>query len=235
MCGRYALTLDTNSLKQQFGFETRLNPELRFNIGPAQKVLSVAAINGSLLGGWMRWGWGGDLAGQAGGLIINARAETIAEKPIFKNHLPKRRCVVLATAFYDWREADKGKSEATPFLVRRPDRAPFAMAALWRPLAPQTSAGLEGVKAELVIITVPANDKLAEIHPRMPAMLAAHDVHEYLTADMGAAQNLLRPWPVALTEFFPVTPRANKASYDGPDCLLPYRHIDAPPAQKRLF
>ena len=161
MCGRYSLILTIGELQNRFEFDgERLGYAPAYNIAPTQNVLTVVG------GEYMRWGliplWAKDMS--IGSRMINARSETVAEKPSFRNALRRRRCLVLADGFYEWQRVGKSKR---PMRIVMRSGEPFAFAGLW-----ETWKDPEGtVIPSCTIITTTPNDLLRPIHNRMPVIL----------------------------------------------------------------
>jgi putative SOS response-associated peptidase YedK len=170
MCGRFAFYSPREAVLAVFGVEYPFELEPRYNIAPTQ---AVAAIRGDETGRpqavQLRWGlvpfWAKDPA--IGNRLINARAETLADKPSFRSAWRKRRCVILANGFYEWRAAGKGSGSKTPYYIARADEAPIGFAGLWERWE-KGEAPLE----TCTIITTAANRRLRDIHDRMPVILA---------------------------------------------------------------
>jgi putative SOS response-associated peptidase YedK len=154
-----------------------------------------------------------------GARMINARAETVAEKPAFRAALRARRCLIVADGFYEWQ---KDGARKVPHYVRMRDGRPFAFAGLWERWAP----GQERPVESCVIVTTTPNEVLAPIHDRMPVILAAADFARWIDPEMrdaAAALTLLRPYPAEQLEAYPVGLRVNNPGNDDPTCIAPLR------------
>jgi putative SOS response-associated peptidase YedK len=216
MCGRYLLTSPVDLLRQLFRFMERPNLGPRYNIAPSQEVpivrLSREGARRELI--QVRWGlvpyWADDI--RIGNRLINARAETIARTPAFREAYERRRCLVPADGFYEWRKEGKQKQ---PLLIRRKDRVPFAFAGLWERWRQPDGQILRSC----TIATCPPNELVAEVHNRMPVILAAEDHDRWLDPAAGAGRALLRPCPADWLEALPVSPRVNSPANDDPECL----------------
>ena len=229
MCGRYLLTSPIDLLRQVFRFMERPNLGPRYNIAPTQEVAIVRLTRDGerpeLI--MMRWGlvpyWADDI--KIGNRLINARAESVERTPAFREAYQRRRCLVPADGFYEWRKEGRRRQ---PFLIRRRDQAPFAFAGLWERW--QQPGGQ--ILRSCTIVTCPANPLLAEIHDRMPVILAPDDHARWLDPAAGEGRAVLRPCPADWLEAIPVSPRVNSPANDDPDCLAP-----PPPAveQQRLL
>lgn len=191
----------------------------RYNIAPTQPVATVLVVTGDRRMRRMRWGlvphWAKDLL--IGSRMINARAETVAEKPSFRRAFRERRCLVLADGFYEWRREGKRKQ---PMYVARKDREPFAFAGLWETWRPPD--GGEAVES-CTIITTEANEVVAAFHHRMPVILDAEGVDAWLDedADEAALLELLRPCPAGLMEAWPVSDVVNSPAHETARCIEP--------------
>ena len=166
MCGRYTLIADLGDLAQRFEFDgSDFSYDPGYNIAPTESVLTVRNVEGRAVA-FMKWGlipfWAKD--SKIGSRMINARAETVAEKPAFRNALKKRRCLVLADGYYEWQKTPVGKR---PFRIVMRSGESFAFAGIW-----ETWKDIQGnVVPSCTIITTAANDFLAPIHNRMPVIL----------------------------------------------------------------
>ncbi|NEU11542.1 SOS response-associated peptidase [Methylobacterium sp. BTF04] len=223
MCGRYFALQAPEIFRQLYGYPERPNFPPRYNIAPTQPVALVIAEGGARHFRLVRWGlWPSWLKDPKGfPLVINARVETIQEKPSFRGALRHRRCVFLADGFYEWRREGSGKSATkTPFMIRRADGAPMALAGLW-----ENWLGADGSEIDTAaIVTTGANGVLAAIHDRMPAILSAEQVEPWLDTrgvEPGPAAALCRPCPEDWLTLDPVGPRVNDARNDAPDLVVP--------------
>jgi putative SOS response-associated peptidase YedK len=175
----------------------------------------------------LRWGlvpsWAKDLS--VGTQMINARAETVAEKPAFRQALEKRRCIVPATGFYEWQGAPGQKQ---PYAITFPDQPVFGFAGLWERWRPAEGEPLD----TFTIVTTDANESVASIHDRMPVILSPHDADTWLSPDVAAARALLGPFK-GETRMRAVTRRMSNSRFESPECL-----DDAEPtwgSQSKLF
>lgn len=219
MCGRYAIVLvGDGSLQRRFSLEELLDdPQPRYNIAPTQTA-PVVVRNSPNRVEMMRWGlipsWAKDAS--IGNRMINARAETVAEKPAFRASLRSRRCLVPASGFYEWKRDEAGK---TPHFIHLVDEPLFAFAGLydvWRD--PDGRA----VRSYTILTTEP-NALMASIHNRMPVILRREDEGEWLDPENTAPEHLLpllRPYPAREMEAYPVSKRVNSPTNDTPDLLL---------------
>ncbi|MCH8808243.1 MAG: SOS response-associated peptidase [Proteobacteria bacterium] len=239
MCGRYSLTTPVEAVRKVFDFPERPNLAPRANIAPSQDVAAVRLASGESgeVGRrfvWLRWGlipaWAKDPA--IGNRTINARAETLAEKPAFRAAFRERRCLIVADGFYEWKTEAGGKQ---PYRITLVDGGPFALAGLWERWAdPHGGAAIESC----TIVTTEANARLRAIHPRMPVILAPGAFDPWLDpATPGAeAQGLLGPYPSEALTYYRVSPRINSPANDDPALIEPLDAAGpAPGAQPRLL
>ena len=232
MCGRYSLTTVPEAMRALFGFENLPNLPPRYNIAPTQDVAVVRADHsGARELAMMRWGliphWAKDAS--MGSKMINARAETIREKPSFREAVKSRRCLLPADGFYEWRTEDGRKQ---PFRIGLKGGAAFAFAGLWEHwTATSTAAGLnEGEEVETVtIVTTTANEKLKPIHDRMPVILPPEAFDGWLDPanDPQAACALLQPYPAEPMAYYRVSTAVNNVRNDNPSCTAPLKALAA--------
>jgi putative SOS response-associated peptidase YedK len=227
MCGRYTLaTPDPSQLRARFPIGERLDVRRRYNVAPGDDVLAVvrprdAAPEGALL----RWGlvpyWASDPK-QLGVTTINARAETVAERPAYRDAFARRRCLILADGFYEW-------SAGTPHWITREDGAPFAFAGLWASWRPRGADDVEPLRT-CTIVTTAAAGPVRDLHDRMPVILAAADESRWIDPETPAdgLHALLAPARRPALHARPVSRNVNDARHDAPDCL-------DPPEQASLF
>ena len=194
--------------------------EARYNIAPTMPLYLVAEIEGERVLTAMRWGlipqWAKDPS--IGQKLINARAETVAEKPAFRAAFRRQRCIVPVDAFYEWQRAGSAK---IPHAIRRRDRKPLALAGLWSSWTDRATGATVDTCA---IITTTANELMATIHDRMPAVLPEDTWEHWLDPsldDVDALQAMLGPCPSDSLEAYRVSPRVNNTRNDGPDLLEP--------------
>jgi putative SOS response-associated peptidase YedK len=221
MCGRYTQTGDLQELMTHFridSFTESIRP--RFNIAPTQNAPVIVWENGRVLK-QMRWGlvpnWAKDE--KIGSKMINARSETLAEKPSFKRLLVANRCLVLADGFFEWRPSVSGKSKA-PVRILLKDSQPFAFAGLW-----DSWKRLDGSEIQtFTIITTVSNETIRPFHHRMPVILNSADEDIWLKSnnmDSADLEAVLRPYPAELMTLYEVPKRVNSPKNDSPDCITP--------------
>jgi putative SOS response-associated peptidase YedK len=219
MCGRYTLRTPIDVLAE--GFEIEEHPSSitpNYNVAPTQEVAAVVEEDEKRKLEMFHWGlipsWAKDPA--IGNKMINARAETVAEKPSFRSAFKKRRCLILADGFYEWRKTDDGKQ---PYYIKMQDDSPFAFAGLWETWDKYGEEVRSGT-----IITTDANDLMTEIHHRMPVILHPENYEAWLDPgfdEKEALTSLLKPYPADAMEAYPVSRRVNKPSNNEPSVLEP--------------
>ncbi len=219
MCGRFALLTHAEALIEKFGVEEVINrPEPRYNIAPSQNVTVVVQRKARQLTE-MRWGlipfWAKDVS--IGNRMINARAETVAEKPSFRNAFRKRRCLILADGFYEWQKVGKIK---IPTHIRLKSREPFAFAGLYEYWKTKSGKMLESC----TIVTTTPNDLMNPIHHRMPAILNPENEAAWLNPeneDVSQLLSMLQPYDPNQMEAFEVSDFVNSPKNQGPLCTKP--------------
>ena len=221
MCGRFTLTVDPAELKEAFGgaiFPSKFAP--RFNIAPSQPLLAIPN-DGANTADFFIWGlipmWAKDPS--IGNRLINARGETVAEKPSFRGSFKYKRCLILADGFYEWK-ANPGKKTKTPYFIYMKDRKPFAFAGLW-----DSWEGPDGSNIKTcTIITTEPNDLMEPIHNRMPVILHPRDYAKWLDISPQTPDNLLpliKPFQADAMTAHPVSTLVNKPSNDSPELVVP--------------
>lgn len=212
MCGRYSITTPLEAMCQLFDVESGLNLRPRYNVAPTQEVPVVRAADGGRELTTMHWGlvpfWAKDRSVAA--KMINARAETVAERPAYRQAFRSRRCLIPADGFYEWRTEGKAKQ---PWRLRFADGAPFAFAGLW-----EHWKGSDSELTSCTILTTTANEALRPIHPRMPVILP-RTAYERWLAEPDAG--LLQPWGGAPLTAYRVSRDVNNVRNDGPACFAP--------------
>ncbi len=221
MCGRFTLFEPDTVLAREFGVSDFARRSPRYNIAPSQPVSAVRATStgsGRELS-LLRWGlipsWSKDST--IGNRLINARAETVREKPSFRTAFKRHRCLIPANGFYEWQRQERGKQ---PFYIRMRDGHVFAFAGLWD----RWEGGEEGAVETCTILTTAANSVLAPIHDRMPVILPPGEYGRWLDPtlkDTDSLVSLLVPSPPEEMNAFPVRPRVNAPSVDDEGCIAP--------------
>jgi putative SOS response-associated peptidase YedK len=218
VCGRYTLVApDPAALRSRFPIGETVEVRRRFNVAPGDEVLAVTTDrDGRPRGELLRWGLVPSWADRPDGRLkmINARAETITERPAYRAGFDRFRCLIIADGFYEWQPAPGGKQA---FHITRGDRQPFAFAGLWS-VWRRGSVTLRSC----TIITAPANSAVAALHDRMPVILGPAAEAAWLDASTprAALVEMLGPWPASQTALRPVGSAVNDARYDGPECLM---------------
>jgi putative SOS response-associated peptidase YedK len=219
MCGRFALYSDPITLAKRF--EAEALPELhpRYNVAPTQSIPIVREESGARRFALARWGliphWAKDT--KIGYSTINARAETVAEKPAFRNAFKRRRCLIPADGFYEWQVRPDSKVKQPWFIMLR-DHEPMAFAGLWEKWRSPEGEDLESCS----IIVTDANEIMRPIHDRMPVILAPEDWDAWLEAeakDMGGLQGLLKPYSAEDMTAWPVSTMVNSPRNNLAECL----------------
>ena len=219
MCGRYSLIADMGELQERFDFAgSELTHAPRYNVAPTQMALTVTNGN-RRWGSYMRWGLIPSWAKSAsvGNRMINARAETVAERPSFRTAFQRRRCLVLADGFYEWQ--GKGSSRR-PMRIVMASGEPFAFAGLWDAWRNPNGE----VVRSCTIITTGANELLSPIHDRMPVILPReleslwldHDIQDY-----AALAGILTPYSTDEMAAYEVSSLVNSPANDGPEVVVP--------------
>jgi putative SOS response-associated peptidase YedK len=241
MCGRLFIRQAPHLFREFYGYPERPNFPPRYNVAPTQPVPVVFAEGGERHFRLMRWGfWPSWLKDpKEFPLVINARVETVQEKPTFRGALRHRRCVFLADGFYEWRREGTGRAaKRTAFMIRRADGAPMALAGLW-----ENWLGADGSEVDTAaIVTTDANGLMAGVHDRMPAILSPETVDRWLDVrgvEPGPAAALCRPCPEDWLTLDPVSARVNDVRNDDPALIEPIAKpqpglddVKAPPAER---
>jgi len=221
MCGRFTLTVDAAELQEKFSEYTlpaKYAP--RYNIAPTQPVLAIPNDD-KFKADFFVWGlipmWAKNPA--IGNKMINARAETLAEKPAFRGSLKYKRCLILADGFYEWKSV-VGRKAKTPYFIHMKDRKPFAFAGLWDSWNSPDGSQIKSC----TIITTEPNELMTLIHNRMPVILHPRDYGKWLdpapqTPDK--LQPLLKPFPTDSMDAYPVSALVNKPANDVPGLVVP--------------
>jgi putative SOS response-associated peptidase YedK len=229
MCGRFTLRTPASELVEIFRLVRSMEVSPRYNIAPTQPVAAVRERPTGrremipLHWGLVPW-WSKDRHGAA--RMINARSETVATRPAFRNLFRSHRCLIPADGFYEWQKT-AGRSKQ-PYFISLRDGRPFAFAGLWDRWQGADSSVLESC----TILTTDTNDLLRELHDRMPVILNSEDYDRWLSPESGDPEQpnaLLAPYPSERMQLWPVSTVVNNARNDAPDCIRPRD------AAKRLF
>lgn len=219
MCGRFAITLPTDAIAGLFDaeFDRGIEFHPRYNICPTQMIPAIVGTEKTRMVLHMRWGfiphW--YKAPNDGPLLINARSETIAEKPAFRQACRTRRCLIPASGYYEWSGTkEEGKQ---PWYIFPSTQPIFAMAGIW-----QEYESEDGSKSgTCAIVTVNANDKLATIHHRMPVIVTQSDFGLWLGERGKGAARLMQPSPDNILNAHPVSNKVNSAKWDNASICVP--------------
>jgi putative SOS response-associated peptidase YedK len=230
MCSRYFLDADGNIIAYTFRVPVNESVKKRYNIAPTQDAPVIRLDReGQREAAMLRWGlvpfWSKDL--KAGNRMINARAEGIETRPAFREAVQRRRCIVPATGFFEWKDLGRHKQ---PFAITVPDEPLFAFAGLWE----RWKRGESDYVETFTIVTTEANASVADIHDRMPVILPHASIDAWLSDPAEEALRLLRPYEAPMT-LRPVRKVVSDPRQDVPECLE-----DADPAwdegpQQRLL
>ena len=217
MCGRYTLAIPGPAeVRARFPVGESVEIRRRYNVAPGDDVLAVTVDReGHARGELLRWGlvppWA-DIA-DSRPKMINARAETVTERPAFRHAFERFRCLIIADGFYEWRRQEAGPRQ--PFHVARPDRAPFAFAGLWTVWRDERRT-----LRTCTIVTTAARGAVASLHDRMPVVLPREGESEWLSgSSRERLLELLGESAAEHLELRPVSTAVNDARHDAPDCL----------------
>jgi len=222
VCGRFTLTSSPERLAQRFGLDAVQPLAPRFNIAPTQEVatIRVRAEAGGRVLEMRRWGlvpaWARDP--RVGNRMINARSETVAERPAFRTAFRLRRCLVPADGFYEWAG---GPGPRQPYHIGLADGSPFAIAGLWE----CWSGPGDAVIASCTLLTTRANERVSAVHHRMPVVLEPEDYARWLdptVREPDRLSDLLRPLPPERVVLHPVSRHVNDPRHDDPSCVAPF-------------
>lgn len=232
MCGRFVITSAPAAIRAAFAYEDQPNFPARYNIAPTQPVPVIVVDGGARRFRLMRWGfvpsWVKDPKSFA--LVINARAETVMEKPAFRNAIRRRRCLVPSDGYYEWKAVGSRKQ---PYFIHLRGGAPFGFAGVW-----ETWVGPNGEELDtLAIVTAAATGAMCELHDRVPVTIAPRDYARWLDAsetDVDDIASLLSPPPDGLFVWHPVSTAVNHVANDNPQLILPISEEEAAavPAKK---
>jgi putative SOS response-associated peptidase YedK len=220
MCGRYTVTSTPEAIRALFGYSEQPNFPPRYNVAPTQPIAVVRLIDGKRQFALMRWGllpsWVKDPKNFT--LLINARGESLTEKPAFRAAMKRRRCLIPADGFYEWKATGARKQ---PHYVRAKSHGPLAFAGLW-----ESWTGPNGEELETAaIVTTRANETLKSLHERMPVIVPpdAFDVWlDCANVDAETASALIAPAPEGLLEAYEVSTAVNRTANDNPKLVEPF-------------
>jgi putative SOS response-associated peptidase YedK len=228
MCGRYSITTAPEAIRRLFGYLEQPNFPPRYNVAPTQPIPVVRLFEDKRQYVLMRWGlipaWVKDPRGFS--LLINARGESVLDKPAFRNAMKRRRCLIPADGFFEWKNEGKLRR---PFYVRPKQDGPVAFAGLW-----ETWTGPNGEEMDTAaIVTTRANRLLSPLHDRMPAIVPPEAFESWLNCDRVdavTAAALIAPAAENLLEMYEVSSAVNKAANDTPGLIAPHTNTEPQPA-----
>ena len=223
VCGRFALATEKHILEILYDLELRGDLNLlkpRYNIAPSQQILGLRLSDEGAKRelAALKWGlvpfWAKDPS--IGSQMINARAETAAQKPSFREALKKRRILIPVSGFYEWKKETGGSKQ--PYYITRKDGALFSLAGLWE----RWSKGKPVIESATILTTEP-NELIAALHNRMPLIISPENYQQWLDlkTDPDQINALLRPAPVESFTAYPVSTLVNKPVNDNPDLIIP--------------
>ena len=217
MCGRYAQSTDPKKLAKEFKVAKVPNVEPRYNIAPTQEVLGVSESPDGREMTFYKWGlipsWAKDAS--MGARLINARSETVQEKPAFRAAFKQRRCIIPADGFYEWQRTQGRKQ---PFFFRMRDERPFGFAGLWERWEGEGGQAINSC----TILTTEANEVLRPVHDRMPVILHPDEYEVWLDTDvrkLDLIKEMLRPYPAEEMMGHPVSTQVNSTGSRGPELI----------------
>jgi putative SOS response-associated peptidase YedK len=228
MCGRYCITSAPEAIRALFRYLEQPNFPPRYNVAPTQPVPIVRILEGRRQFALVRWGlipaWAKDP--KAFALLINARGESVNDKPAFQNAMKRRRCLFPADGFYEWKAA-AGHKRA--YFARPKSGGPIAFAGLW-----ETWMGPNGEEMETAaIVTTNANKEMAEVHPRAPVIVPPEQFAFWLdcaNVDEKMAAELIAPAPEGSMEVYAISDAVNRVANDSPELIQPYDAAAQPAA-----
>lgn len=220
MCGRYQLTSPVSTISHEFGLlAASVRITTGYNISPSRNVAVVIIGEAGRVVHSCRWGfipsWAKDPS--VGHHAFNARAETVAVRPVFRSAFRKHRCLILADGFYEWRHLG---TEKTPFYIRLRTGRPFGFAGLYSHWAPAEGKTL----CTCAIITTSANELVGQIHERMPVIIPKDQEDRWLDPELQdpkEIQAMLSQYPASEMEMYEVSARVNSPAFDGPEAIQP--------------
>jgi putative SOS response-associated peptidase YedK len=233
MCGRYCITSAPEAIRRLFRYRAQPNFPPRYNVAPTQPVPIVRLSQGEREFALVRWGlipaWVQDPKGFS--LLINARGESVNDKPAFRNAMKRRRCLFPADGFYEWKPEGQAKR---PYFAKPRAGGPIAFAGLW-----ENWIGPNGEEMETAaIVTTQANRTMGTVHHRAPVIVAQEAFDFWLDCDKvdaATAAALIAPASEALMEVYEISPAVNKVANDSPDLTVPYSADDAAAAAPPAF
>lgn len=217
MCGRFALKTPTSELASHFKLDEAVVVAPRYNIAPGTDIPTIRhSPEGKRVMHLLRWGlvphWAKDPS--IGNKLSNARGETVAEKPSFRDAFKRRRCLVPADGFYEWKAEGKLKQ---PYYFSMKDSAPFALGGVWE----SWRAPNGDILRTCCLITTGPNEIMLPVHDRMPVIVSPDDFEQWLTGEQDEAKALVKPYPIEDMQTWAVSKRVSKSGEDGADLIFP--------------
>ncbi len=219
MCGRFVVNIPPEELAVIFGLQIVPQLEPRYNVAPTQQVAAVRSEADHNLLDLMKWGfvpsWSKDIS--FGSHMINARSETVAEKPAFRHAIKYRRCIIPTSGFYEWQHT--GDHHKQPFYFQMADKSPMCLAGIWETWKAQDSTEMES----FAILTTAANKIVAPLHDRMPVILHPDNYALWLSKNMHDPEllkQLYTPYPAGEMIAYKVPDLVNNSRFDGPACIV---------------
>jgi putative SOS response-associated peptidase YedK len=236
MCGRYAFLLPPEAMRQLFKILNEVDYPPRYNIAPTQPIITIMEREGRRTAELFRWGlvpgWVKDPRDWP--LLINARSETMAEKPAYRDALRNSRCIVPATGYYEWKKG--GANAKQPYYITAANDEPMAFAGLY-----STWAGPNGEEVDTVcIVTVDPNPEISTVYDRMPAILTGDAIDAWLNTrdvDTALALQFIGTPPAGAMKLHPVARTVGRADAEGPELIAPVdpaEIIEGPRPKKRV-
>lgn len=219
MCGRYTITVTLDELMMRYEIEGEISPfhKPRYNVSPGQMVPAVIHDGQDHRLGELKWGLIPEWAKEGKIKVpnFNARAETLKQKPMFRVPFQRKRCLIPADSFFEWKKTSDGKQ---PIRIMMKNEKLFSMAGLY-----DTWIREDGTKiSSCTVITTSPNDVLQEIHDRMPVILRREDESTWLdrsTNDPASLEKLLKPYPAEEMTHYSVSPQVGNVKNDNPECI----------------
>ena len=218
MCGRFVTIIPPEELAKTFAFVEKPQLEPRYNVAPSQQVAVVRSFGEHNVLTQMKWGlvpsWSKDQS--IGSHMINARSETVAEKPSFRHAIKFNRCIIPTSGFYEWLPVEHHKQ---PYFIQMRDHSPMCFAGIWE----HWTAPDKSVLETFSILTTSANSLVAPIHDRMPVILQPEDFNLWLSRNAHSPhelQRLYQPFPSDKMTAFKVPDLVNNPRFDSPACIV---------------
>ncbi|WP_128895806.1 SOS response-associated peptidase [Longirhabdus pacifica] len=219
MCGRFTLTAEEETILSYLNLDHKpMTWKPRYNIAPTQSVLSCIKHQDAMRIGTLQWGliphWAKD--SKIGSKLINARSETVMQKPSFKNSFARKRCIIIADGFFEWKQNEDGKQ---PLYITLKDQPLFAMAGLYDTWQDEHEKKIH----TCTILTTKANTFMEHIHQRMPVILKRNHIDSWLMPKQSipTLQSLMQPYHAHEMRAIPVTKKMGNAAFDSPECIQP--------------